>query len=59
MQEASLKKEEEESSDYSDSVVDDDDDDDDVQTVKMALQESSRDQFLITPHQTVLEIQMT
>jgi hypothetical protein len=56
LQEAGLKKEED-SSGESDS--DGHDDDDDVQTVKMVLQERSRDQILTTPHQTVVVVQMT
>jgi len=56
LQEAGLKKEEEESSVDSDSGGHDDDD---VQTLKMVLQESSRDQVLMTPHQVVVVIQMT
>jgi hypothetical protein len=57
LQEASLKKEEEDSSVDSDS--DGHDDDDDVQIVKIILQESSRYQILMTPHQVVVVIQMT
>jgi len=56
MQEASLEKEAEDSSVDSDS---DDHDGDNVQTVKMIVQESSRDQVLITPDQVVVVIQMT
>jgi hypothetical protein len=56
MQEASLEKEEEDTSVDSDS---DDHDGDDVQTVKMIVQENSRNQVLITPHQVVVLIQMT
>lgn len=56
LDEASLKKEEEDSSVDSDSVGHDDVD---VQTVKVILQKSSRDQVLMTPHQVVVVIQVT
>jgi len=57
-QEAGLKKEEEDTSVDSDSDVHDNDDDNDVQTLKMVLQESNRDQVLMTPQQVVVVIQM-